>query len=132
MFRVFSLRKNEKGQSAVEFALILPVLLILILGMIEFGWLLNGQITLNSAAREGARVGAVVTTNRQEKIDQAVEETADLSGLTIVSSPYTLENDPVINKYNVVVTVNGRMTPIIGIFVSGDVEMDSVARMRRE
>lgn len=51
--------RNEQGQSLVEFALVLPLLVILLVGILEFGWLYNGQITLTSAAREGARVAAV-------------------------------------------------------------------------
>ncbi|MBW8383916.1 MAG: pilus assembly protein [Youngiibacter sp.] len=50
---------NEKGQSAVEFALVLPLLLILLLGIIEFGWFLNAKITITGAAREGARYYAI-------------------------------------------------------------------------
>jgi len=129
---ILKFRSDNKGQAMIEFALVFPFLMLFILGIIEFGWLLNGQITLNSEAREGARVGAVVTTDRQTKVNEAVEETANLSGLTIISSPVALENDPVINKYNVVVTVNGRMTPIVGLFVTDDINMDAVAKMRRE
>lgn len=36
-----------------------PILILLVLGIIEFGWLFNAQITLTSAAREGARVAVV-------------------------------------------------------------------------
>lgn len=124
--------KSRRGQSLIEFALILPVLLMLLLGVVEFGWLLNGKITVNSAAREGARVGAVVTTNRPAKVLEAVTETASLSGLTIISAPVTEENDYVNNKHNVVVTVNATMSPIIGLYVTEDVDMTSVAKMRRE
>ena len=52
-------KSDERGQSLVEFALVLPVLLLLLLGILEFGWLFNGQITLTSAAREGARTAVV-------------------------------------------------------------------------
>ena len=45
----------EKGQAMVEFALVLPLLLTLLCGIIDFGWLYYNQITLNNAAREGAR-----------------------------------------------------------------------------
>lgn len=50
MFRLFKLKRDEKGQSLVEFALILPILVLILLGIIEFGWLFNGKITLTSAA----------------------------------------------------------------------------------
>ena len=53
--------KRESGQAVIEMALILPLLLLLILGIIEFGWILNGQITITAAAREGARTAIVIS-----------------------------------------------------------------------
>ena len=49
---------KEKGQGLVEFALIVPFLLVLIVGIVEMGVILNRQITVINAAREGARFGA--------------------------------------------------------------------------
>jgi Flp pilus assembly protein TadG len=49
----------ERGAIAVEFAILLPVLLILLMGIIEFGLAFNTQITLTQAAREGARIMAI-------------------------------------------------------------------------
>jgi Flp pilus assembly protein TadG len=43
----------------VEFALVLPLLLLIVFGIIDFGRALNAQITLTQAAREGARLDAV-------------------------------------------------------------------------
>lgn len=53
------LRKSERGASLIEFALVLPILLALVMGIIEFGWLFNGYITITGAAREGARFAVV-------------------------------------------------------------------------
>ena len=47
--------RSESGAAAVEFALILPVFLVLLLGIIEFGSAYNAQILLTNAAREAAR-----------------------------------------------------------------------------
>jgi Flp pilus assembly protein TadG len=52
-------RAGEKGQSLVEFALVLPVFLILVFGILEFGVIMMDQIHLTNAANDGARVGAV-------------------------------------------------------------------------
>ena len=46
--------KNHHGQSLVEFALILPLLLMLVLGALDFGRLFYTKIILTNAAREGA------------------------------------------------------------------------------
>jgi Flp pilus assembly protein TadG len=50
---------GERGAAAVEMALVLPVLLVLIFGLVDFGRALNAQITLTSAAREGVRQAAL-------------------------------------------------------------------------
>ncbi len=50
---------RESGVAMLEFALVLPVLLLLVFGIIEFGRAYNAQITLTHAAREGAREYAV-------------------------------------------------------------------------
>lgn len=53
------LKSSERGAVAVEMALLLPILLLMVLGTIEFGRALNAQITLTHAAREGVRVMAI-------------------------------------------------------------------------
>lgn len=55
-------RQGEHGAAAVEFALILPLFLVLILGIIDFGRLFYCEVTLNSAAREAARAVALRVT----------------------------------------------------------------------
>ena len=52
-------RDDERGASAVEFALILPLLVLLVVGIIEFGHGFQVQGTLSAAAREGVRVMAL-------------------------------------------------------------------------
>jgi Flp pilus assembly protein TadG len=53
------LRHNEKGAAIVEFAIILPLLLLLIFGMIEFSLLMYNKAMITNASREGARRGIV-------------------------------------------------------------------------
>ena len=52
--------RNQKGQALVETALIIPLLLLLVMGLFEFGRVMYIKNTLNNAARAGVRV-AVVT-----------------------------------------------------------------------
>jgi Flp pilus assembly protein TadG len=47
--------RSERGAAAVEFALVMPLLLLLVFGIVEFGLIMNRQITVTHAAREGAR-----------------------------------------------------------------------------
>jgi Flp pilus assembly protein TadG len=53
------LRAADEGQALIEFALVLPVLLIMIVGIIEFGRAWNLHQVLTDAAREGARKAAI-------------------------------------------------------------------------
>jgi Flp pilus assembly protein TadG len=50
--------RKDRGQSLVEFALALPIFLILVMGIIDFSWGLKSWISITNAAREGARYGA--------------------------------------------------------------------------
>ena len=50
--------RSERGAAAVEFALVLPVLIVLVLGIVEFGRAFQVQSTLAAAAREGVRIVA--------------------------------------------------------------------------
>ncbi|HEY8179233.1 MAG TPA: TadE family protein [Candidatus Limnocylindria bacterium] len=52
------LRRSERGQSLVELAMVIPFLMFLILGAIEFGFIFTNNLTMEYATREGARVGA--------------------------------------------------------------------------
>lgn len=56
--------KNQKGASAVEFALILPLLIMVIFGIIEFSLLLYNQHVITNASREGARAGVIAGLDR--------------------------------------------------------------------
>ena len=55
-------RRAERGQSLVEFALIAPLLFLLLFGVIQFGFLMGGQIGLTNGVRETARYAATVPT----------------------------------------------------------------------
>jgi Flp pilus assembly protein TadG len=55
----FSPREGERGQSVVEFGLVVVVLLLLVAGIVDFGRLLNAWIVVGASAREAARQAAV-------------------------------------------------------------------------
>jgi Flp pilus assembly protein TadG len=64
--QVYSLSKgwSQRGAAAVEMAVLLPVLTLIIFGIIEFGTYLYNQQVLTNASREGARAGIVQQTPR--------------------------------------------------------------------
>jgi Flp pilus assembly protein TadG len=53
------IRHDQRGQTATELALVLPVFCVLLFGVIQFGILFNNYVTLTDATRAGARKGAV-------------------------------------------------------------------------
>jgi Flp pilus assembly pilin Flp len=59
-----ALLKSQKGATVVEFAIILPLLLLLIFGIIEFGLFLFNRHVITNAVREAARAGIVVRIPR--------------------------------------------------------------------
>lgn len=62
--KILDANNSEKGASAVEFALVLPLLLILLFGTIEFGLLMYDKAVLTNACREGARFGIISASPR--------------------------------------------------------------------
>lgn len=50
---------GERGQTIVEFAVVLPILAVLVFGILQFGIVFNNYVTLTDAARAGARAAAV-------------------------------------------------------------------------
>lgn len=57
-------RRDGEGQSLVEFALILGPLLLLLLGVVQFGFIFNTYVTVSTAAREAAREGSIYVYDR--------------------------------------------------------------------
>lgn len=52
-------RRSERGAAAVEFALVVPILIALVFGTVDFGWAVNRYAAVGNAAREGARVASL-------------------------------------------------------------------------
>ncbi len=89
---------NRRGAAAAEFAVVLPVLMLIVLGALDFGRFAHSHIAITNAARAGAGVGAVnpptdATLNLwKTQVAQAVnDEMAQLGtpSAVTVSAPYT-------------------------------------------
>ncbi len=59
------------GSTLVEFALVVPVLLALLIGIMEFGWLVKNNMQISNAAREGARRASLGNTNASVRAEVA-------------------------------------------------------------
>jgi Flp pilus assembly protein TadG len=133
-------RKNgEKGQALVEFTLLVPIFLLLLFAIVDFGMGFYSWITVTNAAREGARLGAVSAT--QTDIEDRVYQTSDLPN-EATQMTVTVTNAQGQPGESVVVVVDydyDLITPLAGIvsFVSGNVlgptlTLSSTAEMRLE
>jgi len=98
---------SEKGQAMVEFALVLPLLLALLCGIIDFGWLYYNQITLNNAAREGARYAVIHYDPAADWKDAA--EDRMIGSMAGVSSAVAIVSDPVEQQITASVTATPRI-----------------------
>lgn len=67
-------QKNRRGHSHLEFALVLPVLLLFIYGIMEYGWLFFQRTAVQEAARQGCRAGATMAPD--EDYNAVVEDRA--------------------------------------------------------
>jgi hypothetical protein len=127
--RRFRLFKSEKGASAVEFAIILPILVMIVFGIFEFGIAYNNWIALTHAAREGARLAAV---------DQYDEQRVRDSAPSVKIQSIDVNLDPDGNGYSFIgeplsVTVTGKVLNIEIPFVgSWPIQLRSTATMRIE
>ena len=143
-------RRREKGQALVEFALLVPIFLILMFAIVDFGMGFHSWITVTNSAREGARLGAVQATT--DDIIQRVEDTSDLinedAKMTVTvgcgpsSDPPPTDPCPSLPGDSVVVQVEydyDLITPLASLiaFLSGDIigptlTLSSTAEMRLE
>jgi Flp pilus assembly protein TadG len=84
--------RNERGQTMAEFAIVLPVLMLVVFAVIQFGILFNNFVALTDAVRAGARTAAVSRTAADPvgaTVARVQSATGDLNqaklGVTVVS-----------------------------------------------
>jgi hypothetical protein len=108
----------KKGQSLVEFAIILPIVVILVIGVIDFGRYMLAYSTLNTAVREGTRM-AVVGDNYSDIAARINVVCSNLKGFNCATNctPYDAGTltDPkkgIIIQYNFIPIIPGFTFPI--------------------
>ena len=81
------IQHRDAGAAAVELALVAPLLMLLIAGLINFGFLFSQQLTLNNAVREGARRAVVLDPSAPRSCDGIISSVQNqLSGLGLIAS----------------------------------------------
>ena len=78
-------RRNQRGQAMLEFAILVPAFMIVLFGMLEFGFAFSHHLTLEYATREGARMGAALANGTAEVACGPVTATNDLDAYIIAA-----------------------------------------------
>lgn len=137
--RLFKLRKNENGQSMVEFALVLPILVLLVMAIIQFGIIFSAQVALTNAVREGARaaiVGIVLDDSTEGDVESIVRNALGAHRYVTIPTGNILMNSVSAGE-TVTVEVNNAeivlLVPVPDIFIPGQIiTIDAKASMRKE
>lgn len=135
--RLNKLLKNEKGQAVVELALLLPILILIICGIVELGWLFTNQLMLNNVSREGARYGVVYSldTNQLNNIKTKVQSLLPNYAKTSVNINVSYSNTITPRAGDVIVNLSYQvvpLTPVTDIFASSGVLLKSKCVMKLE
>ncbi len=125
--------EDKRGQSTVEFALVLPVLLLIVFGIIEFGFILNAYVTVISSAREGARYG--ITGDIEE--DQIIQRVKNAAGMLDTTTEgkfsVTVNKNEADGELTVAVTYNvDILDPIMGAILGATVPVNAKITMAME
>jgi Flp pilus assembly protein TadG len=88
------LTRDDRGSQAVEFAILVPVLLLITLGIVTFGFVFNAQITATQAAREGARLAAICGQDASCLGNVKAQVEAHAPGLTLSDSQISVTSCP--------------------------------------
>lgn len=125
--------KNKKGQAMVEMAIVLPILLVILMGIFEFGRIFNTYLIMTNASREGARSAALGDNDTDiiQRINNAIVD-LDSSNLTTTITPSKSSR-----KRGTEVKVNLQydidlIAPVIDTIIPNPVHLETQTIMRVE
>jgi Flp pilus assembly protein TadG len=124
--------RRKRGTAVVEFAVVLPLLILILFGIIEFGWLFLVRQTLVNAAREGCRV-AVLRTATDADVTERVREVMNPLGFA-EGSVWSFTATPLTDTVQLVrVTASVEDIALTGGFIISDsYELAGECSMRKE
>jgi Flp pilus assembly protein TadG len=133
------LRLSSRGQSAVEFALVLPIFLVIVFAIVDFSMALNAKLTVTNAAREGARV-LVAGANCSTVTTQAQNVASHLHPpVSVTISPPSCTGNSgdemavtVSYQYSYITPVGKFISLLGGGSISNKITMSSTSTMRHE
>ena len=129
--------RGERGQSLVEFVLVLPLLLAIMMAIIDFGRLYQANVSLTNAVRDGARAGAFTgsASEAQNRVAETAENLGINPGSVSVTMP-TIAGEEVIVTATVTVNLITPLGPLLnlagGSGMNASFSMTRTGNMRRE
>lgn len=133
---------SERGAELIEFALVLPILLLLIAGVVDFGMMFQAYEVVTNAAREGARVG-VLPNYQAVDVQTRVTAYCNAAGLTgctvnppaqnvtVTTTAGSFTAKSVRVSYTYTFAVLGMAAPLFGGNF-GNIQLNAVSVMRAE
>ncbi|MBF7082487.1 pilus assembly protein [Desulfallas sp. Bu1-1] len=125
------LSRDTRGQALVEFALILPLVILLLMAIFEFGSIFHSYLVITNASRDGARIGIVGEYTDEEDLKQKVKDMCaalDQSEITV-----DVNSDSVLRRMQVQVTYKVHpFTPVLSAILPDPVVLKSKTTMRIE
>jgi Flp pilus assembly protein TadG len=124
-------RARARGATVVEMAIVAPLLLSILFGIIEFGWVFMVRQTMTTAAREGCRVAALQGSTEQDILDRVsgYMQPAGLSGYEVTTTRAT-PDDP---TETVRITIPYADVSLLGgYFGPTDFNLGATCSMRKE
>jgi|LSQX01.2.fsa_nt_gb Flp pilus assembly protein TadG len=139
--KIFKKLREENGQAIVEFAITMPLLLLILCGIIDFGWLFFNKLNISNYTREATRY-AIVAGNDEtalsltEKIQTKVINSATLYSSDDLNVDITFSKPASIKEGDVTVEITAlvsSLTPVTSLMATdGKIEVASAATMRME
>lgn len=128
MARVRRCKKNagSEGAAMLEFAIILPLLVILVFGIIEYGFFMAQHLEVRHAAREGVRLASVDAGNLDQlanKICDRIEVAASGAEVTLSRSGVDVGESASVKIKKPTMTLTGLLDGVINEFVVSEVSM---------
>lgn len=119
---------GEAGESMVEFALVLPVLLLVLVGVVQFALVHHAQNVVTTAAQEGARIAAAEGGDSL----QGAERTRGVLASGLGSTGDEFEVAATDDGETVTVRASGDYPLILPWLGSRDIELDAISSVRKE
>jgi Flp pilus assembly protein TadG len=115
-------RAGQHGQGMVEFAIIVPVFLLLLMGMLEFGFVFTHNLTLEYATREGARAGSALS-NGGSDATPAFCDSIDQDIINAVTKVLKSPGSPILGYPDAVSAINIWQADASGDPIAGTVNV---------